>query len=57
MDSQELRNKEIEERIAKRLYDKQRLKEWRESHKEHLQQYERERYLKKKERKQNENRN
>mgnify|MGYP003341619144 FL=1 len=49
MDSQELRNKEIEERIAKRLYDKQRLKEWRESHKEHLQQYERERYLKKKE--------
>lgn len=43
------RLKEIEERVAKRLY----FKAYRLNNKERLQQYERERYLKNKERKQN----
>ena len=50
MDSQELRNKEIESRVMQRLY----FKAYRERNKERLKEYERSRYLKSKE-KQNEN--
>ena len=45
MTSQELRNKEIEARVMQRLY----FKAYREKNKERLKEYERERYLKKKE--------
>ena len=45
MTDQELRNKEIEARVMQRLY----FKAYRERNKERLKEYERERYLKKKE--------
>lgn len=47
------RLREIDARVMQRLY----FKAYRDKNKERLKEYERERYLKKKERKQNENRN